>query len=248
MRPDRVGRARAPKCSVTLGRSAVCKRQGGILCAQRLVGRVAVLDSALIPELIVGVIAAKPRPAPAKWKTRRWTFAELAALLPESNLPTELWDGELFMSPAPSFLHQEIVDRFHDLLKAWVRQHQLGKTGLAPLDMVLTSRRAVQPDVVFISNKRLEIIKERIMGAADLVAEVLSPESRRRDRIDKRDLYEQHGVREYWLIDPEARTVEVLHLEGGVYQLVGRWHPREQARSRLLEGFEVPVSALFGEP
>ena len=94
--------------------------------------------------------------------------------------------------------------------------------------------------------QRLGIIKERIMGAADLVAEVLSPESRRRDRIDKRDLYEQHGVREYWLIDPEAKTVEVLHLDSGTYQLAGRWHPGERARSRLLKGFEVPVSPLFG--
>ena len=193
------------------------------------------------------MIAAKPRPAPAAWKNRRWTFDELVTELPESNLPTELWDGELVKSPAPSFLHQKIVDRFHDLLKAWVRQHQLGKTGLAPLDMVLTTRRATQPDVVFISNERLGIIKERIMGAADLVAEVISPGSRRRDRIDKRDLYEQHGVRECWLIDPEAKTVEVLFLESGTYRLAGRWHPDDRARSRLLKGFEVLVAPLLGE-
>lgn len=118
---------------------------------------------------------------------------------------------------------------------------------MAPVDMVLTSRRATQPDVVFISKERLGIIQEQIMGAADLVAEVISPESRRRDRIDKRDLYEQHGVREYWLIDPEAKTVEVLNLESGTYRLLGRWHPGETARSGLLKGLAVPVAALFGE-
>jgi Uma2 family endonuclease len=171
----------------------------------------------------------------------------MAAELPESNLPVELWDGELVMSPAPSFKHQEIVDRFHDVLKAWVRKHRLGKTAIAPLDMVLTPTRATQPDVVFISNERLGIIQEQLRGAADLVAEVISPESRRRDRIDKRDLYEQHGVREYWLIDPEAGTVEVLHLESGAYKLAGRWRPGELAPSRLLKGFEVPVDSLFAQ-
>lgn len=205
------------------------------------------LDGGHVPGLIVAVIAAKPRPIPAAWKNRRWTIDEWAAELPESNLPTELWDGELIRSPAPSFLHQQIVDRFHDLLKAWIRQHRLGETAIAPIDMVLTTRRATQPDVVFISNERLGIIKERIMGAADLVVEVISAGSRRRDRIDKRDLYEQHGVREYWLIDPEAGTVEVLYLESGTYQLVGRWHPGERARSRLLKGFAVPIASLFGE-
>ena len=184
---------------------------------------------------------------PAKWKNRRWTFDELLAELPESNLPTELWDGELIMWPAPPFFHQKIVARFLEPLDNWVTQHHLGETGHAPLDMVLSTCCATQPDVVFISNERLSIIKERIMEAADLVAEVISPGSRRRDRIDKRDLYEQHGVQEYWIIDPEAKTVEVLHLEKGTYQLVGRWHPGERAQSRLLKGFEVPVSPLFGE-
>ena len=205
------------------------------------------LDGGHDPGLIETVIAAKAKPAPASGKNRRWTFDELVAELPESNAPTELWDGELVMSPAPSFLHQQIVDRFHDLLKTCVRQHRLGETALAPIDMVLTSRRATQPDVVFISSDRLGIIKERIMGAADLVAEVLSPGSRRRDRIDKRDLYEQHGVREYWLIDPEAGTVEVLYLESGTYHLAGRWHAKERALSQILKGFEVPVSQLFVE-
>jgi Uma2 family endonuclease len=152
------------------------------------------------------------------------------------------------MSPSPSFLHQEIVDRFHDLLKAWVRPRQLGKTVAAPMDMVLTAHHVAQPDVAFISNERLSIIKDRIRGAADLVVEVISPGSRQRDRIDKRDLYEQHGIREYWIIDPEAKTVEALHLEKGTYQLVGRWHPGERAHSRLLKGFEVPVSALLDQP
>lgn len=171
----------------------------------------------------------------------------MLAELPETNSPTELWDGEIVMSPAPSFFHQEIVCRFYKLLDAWVSRHNLGKVAVSPLDMVLTPRRVVQPDVVFVSTERLHIIQTRMMGAADLVAEVVSPESRRRDRIDKRDLYEQHGVKEYWLLDPEAGTVEVLHLTRGEYQLVGRWRSGETAESRLLEGFRVNVTDVLLE-
>lgn len=193
------------------------------------------------------MIAIKARATSRKPADRRWTFDEMVAELPESNLPIELWDGELVMSPTPSFFHQKIVSRFYEALSAWVRKHKLGETAFAPLDMVLTNTRATQPDVVFISNERLGIIQTRLMGAADLVAEVISPTSRRRDRIDKRDLYEQHGVKEYWLIDPEAGTVEALHLTGGQYQLVGRWQPGETAESRLLKGFRVKVAALLGQ-
>jgi Uma2 family endonuclease len=150
------------------------------------------------------------------------------------------------MAPAPSFFHQSIVDRFHDYLKTWVREHGLGQTGIAPIDMVLSPHRVTQPDVVFVSRKRLGIIKHMIEGPADLVAEVISPDSRKRDRIDKRDLYEQHGVKEYWLIDPEAGTVEVLHLESNAYRLAGRWRAGESSKSHLLKGFQLPVSDLVG--
>ncbi len=177
--------------------------------------------------------------------TRRWTFDELNATLPETNLPTELWDGELIMAPAPSFSHQEIVDRFHDALKTWVRTRRLGRTATAPVDMVLSPQHSTQPDVLFVARDRLSMVKDQLRGPADLVAEIISPGSRRRDRIEKRDLYEQHGVKEYWLIDPEAQTVEVLSLEKGQYQLLGRWQPGERARSNLLAGFALNVADIF---
>lgn len=182
---------------------------------------------------------------PEQFLHRRWTYDELLAALPETNVPIELWDGEFVMSPSPSFFHQELIDRFHDALKAWVRPRALGKTCQAPMDMVLTQRQVTQPDVLFVSADRIQIIQDRVRGAADLVLEVISPGSRQKDRIEKRDLYEQHGVREYWMIDPDAQTVEVLFLEAGEYRLAGRWHPGETARSRLLDGFTVPVSELL---
>ena len=111
--------------------------------------------------------------------------------------------------------------------------------------MVLSPHRVTQPDVAFISKERLGIVTKTINGPVDLAAEVISLGDRNRDRIEKRDLYEQYGVREYWLIDPEAQTVEVLHLESGRYQLIMRCTPGQTAASRLLPGFEVEVAALF---
>jgi Uma2 family endonuclease len=237
--------------SASLWFSTICVEQRYWAEAKARISRLqrsltARLDATGRNRLLSPVIAPKPRIPTRRAEPRRWTFDEMAAELPETNLPTELWDGELVRSPSPSFFHQEIVARFHKLLDAWVEQHRLGKTAFAPLDMVLAPRRAVQPDVIFISKERSGITGARVQGAADLVAEVLSPGSRRRDRLDKRDHYEQHGAQEYWLIDPEARTVEVLFLERGEYQLVGRWQPEEQAASRLVNGFKVSVNALFG--
>ena len=184
---------------------------------------------------------------PERFTSRRWTYDELLVELPETTVPIELWEGEFIMSPSPSFFHQELIDRFHDALKAWVRPRDLGKTCVAPMDMILTQRHVAQPDVLFVARDRLAIIKDRVRGPADLVLEVISPGSRQKDRIEKRDLYEQHGIKEYWLIDPDAQTVETLFLENGEYRLIGRWHPGDTARSRLLEGFTLSVSELFGD-
>ncbi len=176
---------------------------------------------------------------------RLYTYEELAAELPETNQPCEFWDGELVISPAPSFYHQEIAFRFHERLNRFVSHHGLGKVAGALIDMVLSPHRAVQPDVAYIAKERLDIIQRVIMGPADLVAEVISPGGRNRDRIEKRDLYEQYGIKEYWMIDPEAETVEVLFRQGGQYQLSMRRGKGEQAASSLLPGFEVSVDHLF---
>lgn len=176
---------------------------------------------------------------------RCYTYDELVAELPETNQPCELWDGELIMSPAPSFQHQQIVARFFRLLYDWVFARNLGEVVTGPIDMVLSPHRVMQPDVVFISQERLNIITKVINGPVDLAAEVISLGDRRRDRIEKRDLYEQYGVKEYWLIDPEAHTIEVLHLENGRYQLLTRATPGQTAASKLLSGFEVAAGAIF---
>lgn len=178
--------------------------------------------------------------------TRRlYTYDELVHEMPESNQPCELWDGELIMSPAPSFFHQEIVFRLHRALYDWVTRRQLGKVVAAPMDMVLSPHRAAQPDVIFVARERLNIIQRVVMGPGDLVAEVVSPGSRNRDRIEKRDLYEQHGIKEYWIIDPEAGSVDVLFLEASRYVLVMRKGAGETAASRLLPGFGVAVDHLL---
>jgi Uma2 family endonuclease len=183
---------------------------------------------------------------------RLYTYDELVAELPESNQPSELKDGELVMSPAPSPQHQEVSHRFHRLLEDWVLARASGRVFGAPLDMVLSPHQTTQPDILFVSNNRLDIIRKAVMGPADLVMEVISLGGRNRDRIEKRDLYEQYGVQEYWIIDPEPKTVEVLFLERSRYELVTRAGPGQAAQSRLLPGFRVEVDPLFadlvGEP
>jgi len=176
---------------------------------------------------------------------RLYTYDELVAELPETNRPCELWDGKLIMSPAPSFFHQEIALRFYRQLYAWVSERALGKVIASPIDMVLSPHRVTQPDVAFIARDRLGIIGRVINGPVDLAAEVISLGNRNRDRIEKRDLYEQYGVKEYWIIDPEAQTVEVLFSENGRYRLLMRCTPGQTAASHLLAGFEVVVTALF---
>ena len=178
---------------------------------------------------------------------RRYTYDEIVDEMPETNQPCELWDGELIMAPAPFFDHQKTVLRFYRKLDDWVSFGKLGEVIASPIDMVLSPHRAVQPDVAFIATARLGIIQRIIRGPADLVAEVVSLGGRSRDRIEKRDLYEQHGVKEYWIIDPEPETVEVLALMNGRYELVKRSRPGDTAASQLLPGFKVAVDYLFRE-
>ncbi len=182
---------------------------------------------------------------PVASQKRRYTYDELVAEVGESNQLCELWDGELIMSPTPSFFHQKIAFRFQRLLDDWVTARGLGEVVGAPIDMVLSEHRVTQPDVLFISKERLHIIQRVLVGPVDLAVEIISLGGRNRDRIEKRDLSEQYGVKEYWVVDPESKTVDVLALVKGRYELAMHCGPGDKAASRLLQGFEISVDYLL---
>lgn len=177
---------------------------------------------------------------------RLWTYNEMVAELPETHQPTELWNGEIVMSPAPHPNHQRIVGRFYKLLDQFVHKRGLGEVLVSPCDVVLTQKRVVQPDVLFIATARLGIVKNFIDGPPDLAMEVISETSWQRDRIQKKALYEQCGLPEYWIIDPDSETIEVFALTKGVYQLHSRAVGSQPAKSRLLVGFGFAFKDLLG--
>ncbi|MBI4626052.1 MAG: Uma2 family endonuclease [Verrucomicrobia bacterium] len=111
--------------------------------------------------------------------------------------------------------------------------------------LAFAPRRSFQLDVLFVSKAKRHLMQKILRGPADLVIEVISEWGRRRDRIDKRDIYALHGIPEYWIVDPEARSVDVLTLEKGEYRLAGRAGVGETARSVLLDGFALDAGRLF---
>ena len=167
--------------------------------------------------------------------------------LPESETKRyELLGGEIAMAPAPVPYHQEISGKIYFALIRHIRDHHLGKVYDAPLDVILAEEDVVQPDILFISNTRLKIIREEaIHGAPDLVIEILSPATAGRDRSFKRTLYARSGVREYWLVDPETRTIEVLTLGPQGYQLAGRYEKSQTLRSPLLTDLSIALDEVF---
>src|SRR5205823_185210 len=161
-----------------------------------------------------------------------------------TNQPVELWDGEIVVSPSPNPDHQRLVLRFCGRLNKFVIARKLGEVFVSPLDVVLSQRRTVQPDIFFISHARREIVKDHIYGVPDLAIEIISEGTWERDRVIKKALYEQFGLREYWIVDPESRTIEVFALVKGAYQLHSRAQGEEAAQSRLLSDFKISFSEL----
>jgi Uma2 family endonuclease len=167
------------------------------------------------------------------------------AKLPE-GAPYQLIDGELVMSPSPESMHQLVSLRFTINLSTFVFQRKLGIVLYSPLDVYLGEHETYQPDIVFISRGRLDIItRTRIEGPPDLVAEILSPATGYYDLAHKKDIYEQTGVKEYWILDPKGKFVEIFWNDNGRFVTLAKHRERGAVESRLLSGFSVDVAALF---
>ena len=159
----------------------------------------------------------------------------------------ELIDGELIMAPAPNMEHQSIQSAVGVAIANFVASQELGRLFFSPTDVKLSENDTVQPDLVFVSSERENIITyANIQGAPDLVVEILSPSTARRDWRDKFDLYQSHGVKECWLVDPVSRMVWVFLLTDGVFDEVGRYGEDDTMTSPTLEGFGVDLSEVFG--
>ncbi len=150
------------------------------------------------------------------------------------------------MTPAPSTYHQIISMKLEVKLANFVMERDLGLVLDAPLDVYFEESETYQPDLVFIARERLSIIEpDKINGAPDMVVEILSPATAYYDLRRKFKIYEKHGVREYWVIDPEEQSVEIFALQDGRFTLEQKAEKQGTVSSKVVEGFTLPVENIF---
>lgn len=163
---------------------------------------------------------------------------------PETNHIVELIEGEIIIT-TPTDLHQQLVGSIYFALRTAFPQ---GTYRIAPTGIRLDDQHVVEPDVFWVSadNTRCQVVDGRYWhGAPDLVIEVISPSTSRHDRDVKFRLYERHGVREYWIVEPEAAFIEVYRLNEGAFERSGVFGKGETLTSPTLNGAAIPMDAVF---
>ena len=174
----------------------------------------------------------------------RFTYEDYL-LLPEDRR-YEIVDGELFLTPAPTPYHQSVAMRLGFALHAFVEREGLGQVFIAPCDVVLSRFDVLQPDIFFISAGRLSIIGEKyISDAPDLVVEVLSPSTADRDQGAKARQYAKFGVHEMWIVDPQARTIEVFRSSSEGFRREATCSATDVLGSPRVPGLEIPLERVF---
>jgi Uma2 family endonuclease len=168
---------------------------------------------------------------------------------PEDGKRHELIDGKHYVTPSPNLRHQEILGALHLVIASWLEAQPVGRVYFAPLDVIFTRFDVVEPDLLYASHERARAMMtgQWVDGPPELVVEIASPGTRRRDATLKRRLYEREGVTEYWIVEPAREVVRVLRRDGQTFA-----EPRELARAagdvvttNLLPGLEIALARLF---
>lgn len=180
-----------------------------------------------------------------KEKTKKQYTYEDYEKLPE-GAPYQLIGGELIMTPSPVPYHQMIKMKIEYELLKFIEGKDLGIVLDAPLDVYLSETETYQPDIIFISKDRLNIIGEKkIEAAPDLVIEILSPSTAYYDLRHKKRIYEKSGVKEYWIVDPMEKGIEVYDNVNGEFRIFSEARGKEGVKSKLIEGFGVELEKAF---
>jgi Uma2 family endonuclease len=166
--------------------------------------------------------------------------------LPDDGRRYEILDGDLEMTPAPSPRHQAVSRNLQRALDRHVTDNRLGSIYNAPIDVILAPTTIVQPDLLFLAAARRHLVTERaIEGPPDLIVEILSPSTAGRDRAAKATLYARFGVSCYWIVDPEARTVEIHILTDGGYRLAATHAGTERFSAAPLPDLTIDLAAVW---
>ncbi len=166
--------------------------------------------------------------------------------MPKDGLRREIIGGELIVNPAPRRDHQDVSSELHGLWYEYFRESGEGRVWSHPVDLYIGPNDVVQPDLIVIRSSRLAIYRPEgmVVEAPDIVIEIVSPSSQRTDRVGKMALYARFGVPEYWIVDPEERTLVINALNGLVYDQIP---PVAEGTigSRAFPGFAIDPDALF---
>lgn len=173
-----------------------------------------------------------------------WSVQQYLKLSDQTNRLLEFTDGAMEVLPMPTRRHQIILLFLYDLLKSLL-QSTGGKVLVAPMRMQIHPHKYREPDILLLCNRDDPRNQEAFWLGADLVVEIVSPDNPERDIVEKPYDYAQAGIPEYWIVNPMNETITVLALLGGAYETHGVFQRGELASSRLLEGFDVAVDAVF---
>jgi Uma2 family endonuclease len=175
------------------------------------------------------------------------TVADLESL-PDDGNRYEIVDGELFVSTSPSFFHQKVLMAIAFALAEYLRKHPIGEI-VPGVGVIFDDHNAVIPDLVYISRARMPetVVGGRLVRAPEIAVEILSPgaSNERRDRHVKLNLYSSWEVKEYWIVDPENRAVEIYRHRSGKLKVAARLQPGDLLTSPQLPGFSAPVESFF---
>lgn len=182
----------------------------------------------------------------------RYTFADILSW--KENERIEIISGEAYMMATPSRIHQEIVMELSRQLANFLEGKQC-RVYPAPFGVRLFEKDGdmpedvdtlVEPDISVVCDRR-KLDKYGCKGAPELVIEVLSPSTQRHDQLVKLNLYQRAGVQEYWIVDPENKTVRVMILDGGILQPYEIYKREDIAKVNVLEGCFIELNKVFSE-
>jgi Uma2 family endonuclease len=174
-----------------------------------------------------------------------WTIDQFATL-PDDGKRYEIANGVLLFVPSSTRPHQDTVGEVVFHLRSHVKLSGIGLVIQAPFVVALTAKDVFQPDIVVVMNAHLDKVQEKkIVGAPDLVVEVSASGTAAFDRLTKYDTYEYAGVREYWIVNLERRTVEIFVLEGDEYLSLGVFYGDQKVPSRVISWLSVRVDQFF---